>query len=196
MLLARFHHLYPRVRFTCKVSPQPDSLRSLAEGESHFALFSFDKDSYPDLEIISYFNGPIVLIAPIDHPWARRGEIAPADLLEGDFIVREPESGTFKAVSEALAGHHISISDLHTLITLGNAEAIALAVQEGIGVGFISKIVIDRLCSGKVAEVRIRGIDISRQIYFGRSSRRPATRAQTAFWEFIRTTNPEILVPA
>lgn len=196
MLLARFHHIYPRVRVTCKVSPQPDSLRSLAEGESHFALFSFDRDSYPDLEIVSFFTDPIVLIAPIDHPWAQRGEIEPAELLEGDFIMREPESGTFNAVSENMAAHNLSAGDLNILITLGNAEAIALAVQEGIGVGFISKMVIDRLCSGKVAEVRIRGIDISRQIYIGRNSRRPATGAQTAFWEFIKTTNPEILIPA
>lgn len=196
MLLARFHHIYPRVRVTCKVSPQPDSLRSLAGGESHFALFSFDRDSYPDLEIVSFFNDPIVLITPIDHPWAQRGEIEPQELLEGDFIMREPESGTFNAVSEIMAAHNLSAGDLNILITLGNAEAIALAVQEGIGVGLISKMVIDRLCSGKVAEVRVRGIDISRQIYIGRNSRRPATGAQAAFWDFIKTTNPEILIPA
>lgn len=40
--------------------------------------------------------------------------------------------------------------------------------------------VIDRLWSGKVAEVRIRGINISRQIYIGRNSRRPATGSQNS----------------
>jgi DNA-binding transcriptional LysR family regulator len=196
MLLARFHHTYPRVRVTCKVSSQLDSLRALAEGESHFALFSFDRDTYPDLEIVPYFTDPIGLIAPIDHPLSLRGEIDSTELLNGDFILREPESGAFIAVSEALAAHDVSTSDLHTLLTLGNAEAIALAVLEGIGVGFNSKKVVYLLCSGKVAEVRVRGIDVSRQIYIGRNSRRPATGAQRAFWEFIKATNPEILLPA
>jgi DNA-binding transcriptional LysR family regulator len=74
---------------------------------------------------------------------------------------------------------------LRILITLGNAEAIALAVQEGLGVGFISKMVIDRLCSQKVAVVRVRGLNISREIFIGRNTRRPATSAQNAFWSSI-----------
>ena len=86
--------------------------------------------------------------------------------------------------------HNISTTDLRTLITLGNAEAIGLAVQEGIGVGFISKMVIERICHGKVAEVRVKNLDIRRDIYIGRNSRRPATGAQTAFWTFLTSENP------
>lgn len=195
MLLARFHNTYPRVRVTCRVSPQVDSLRSLAEGEAHFALFSLDQDTYPDLEVVPFFCDPIVLIAPLDHPWALRGEIEPQELLTGDFILREPESGTVNAVREALAEHDLSITDLHVIITLGNAEAIAMAVQEGIGVGFVSKMVVDRMAHGKVAEINLRGMNICRQIYIGRNARRPATGAQTAFWGFLNGVNPEKLTP-
>jgi DNA-binding transcriptional LysR family regulator len=144
-----------------------------------------DYDSYADIEAVSFLCDPIVLIAPLDHPWAQRGEIESQELLEGDFIMREASSGTFIAMREALAKHNISTADLRNLITLGNAEAIALAVQEGIGVGFISQMVVERICEGKVAEVRVRGLEICRQIYIGRNNRRPATRAQTAFWNFL-----------
>lgn len=195
MLLARFHNIYPRVRVTCRVSPQTDSLRSLAGGDSHFALFSLDQESYPDLEVVSFFCDPIVLIAPLDHPWASRGEIEPEELYDGDFILREPESGTVTAVREAFAEHNLSSNDLHVVITLGNAEAIAMAVQEGIGVGFVSRMVVDRMVRGKVAEVKVRGMNICREIYIGRNARRPATGAQTAFWEFLNGINPEKLAP-
>jgi DNA-binding transcriptional LysR family regulator len=114
-------------------------------------------------------------------------------LIEGDFIMRETSSGTFNAVRKALAQSNISISNLNVLITLGNAEAIAMAVQEGIGVGFVSKPVVDRMCRGHVAEVRVRGMDVCRQIYIGRNSRRPATNAQKAFWEFITSESHEKL---
>jgi DNA-binding transcriptional LysR family regulator len=189
-LLAQFHHKHPRVKVTCQVSPQIDALKSLADGNAHFALFSVSYDSFPDIEAVSFIRDPIVLIAPLDHPWAQREEIEPEELLEGDFIMRETNSGTFTAIREAFNKHNISTSELRTLITLGNAEAIGLAVQEGIGVGFISKMVIDRICNKKVAEVRIRDMDISREIYIGRNSRRPATGAQTAFWNFLTTENP------
>lgn len=188
-LLARFHNIYPQVRVTCRVSPQASALRDLAEGEDHFALFSLEHEGYRDIEAISFLCDPIVLIAPLDHPWAIRGEIEPKEMLEGSFIMRETDSGTFSAVQEALAEHNISTGDLNILITLGNAEAIALAVQEGIGVGFISRMVIERLCSGKVAEVTVRGLNICREIYIGRNQRRPATGAQTAFWDFLTMIN-------
>jgi DNA-binding transcriptional LysR family regulator len=147
---------------------------------------------FADLEAISFLCDPIVLIAPLNHAWAKRGEIDPSELMDGDFIMRESTSGTFNAVSDALITQNISINDLRILITLGNAEAIALAVQEGIGVGFVSQMVVDRLCKGKVAEVRIRGLNICRQIYVGHNSRRPATNAQTAFWNFI-TADEKVL---
>ena len=184
-LLANFHRKFPQVRVTCQVAPQIDALRSVAEGEAHFALFSLEHDSFPDIEAVSFLCDPIVLIAPLDHPWAQRKDIEPRELLDGDFIMRETASGTFSAVRQALAQHDISTADLRILITLGNAEAIALAVQEGIGVGFLSKMVVERLCQGKVAEVQVRGIDICREIYIGRNNRRPATSAQTAFWNFL-----------
>jgi len=184
-LLARFHKKYPQVRVTCQVSPQADAIRNVAEGDVHIALFSLDYGSYPDIEAISFLCDPIVLITPLDHPWAQRGEIEPHELLEADFIMREAASGTFSATREALAKHNISITDLRILITLGNAEAIALAVQEGIGVGFISQMIIERICRGKVAEVSVRGLEICRQIYIGCNNRRPATSAQTAFWDFL-----------
>ncbi len=194
-LLAQFHHRYPQVRVTCQVSPQVDALQNLEDGNAHFALFSLSHEGFPDVESISFMCDPITLIAPMDHPWAKRGEIEPQELLEGDFIMREASSGAFSAVREALAKHDVSISDLRILITLGNAEAIALAVQEGIGVGFVSKLVIDRLCHGKVAEVRVRGMEVCRQIHIGRNSRRMATNAQKAFWEFLTTMDKELLDP-
>lgn len=192
-LLAQFHHRYPQVRVTCQVSPQVDALHNLEDGSAHFALFSLPHDGFPDVEALDFICDPITLVAPLDHPWAERGEIDPQELLEGDFIMREAASGTFTAVREALAKHDIAISDLRILITLGNAEAIALAVQEGIGVGFVSSLVIDRLCRNKVATIRVRGLDICRQIFIGRNSRRMATNAQKAFWEFLTTMDKNLL---
>jgi DNA-binding transcriptional LysR family regulator len=184
-LLARFHHKYPLVRVTCQVSPQTDALRCVVDGEAHFALFSLEYASYADLEAVSFLEDPIVLICPLEHPWAQRQEIEPEELLDADFILREPASGTLDAVRLALAQHNIALSDLRVLITLGNSEAIALAVQEGLGVGFLSQMVVERLCRGKVAEVQVRGLHICRKIHIGRNKRRPATGAQTAFWNFI-----------
>jgi DNA-binding transcriptional LysR family regulator len=71
------------------------------------------------------------------------------------------------------------------VLTLGNSEAIALAVEEGIGVGFVSELVATKLVAGRVACVSIRGVRMVQQIHMLRHSRRPATAIQTAFWDFV-----------
>jgi DNA-binding transcriptional LysR family regulator len=188
-ILAKFHHLYPFVRTTCLVSSQTETIKKLVAGEAHFALFSISAEGNPDLEIRHFMCDPVVLIAPLDHPWVVKGKITSTDLLEGTFIMPETSSGTYAAVEAALSRFEISMKDLDIPITLGNAEAIALAVQEGLGVGFISKMVVDRFCAAKVALIEVQGLEICRNIYIGRSNRRPPTGAQTAFWEFLITEN-------
>jgi DNA-binding transcriptional LysR family regulator len=184
-LLARFHNRYPKVRVTCQVSSQDQALEMLTLGEVHFALTSLSSEIWPDLDFHRFLCDRVTLIAPLDHPWAQLGVIETDQLFQGQFIVREETSGTYIAARDALAAVGVSIKNLNTLLTLGNSEAIALAVQEGLGVGFISDMVVDRLGEGRVARIKINGVEISRQIHLGRHIRRPATVAQNAFWAFI-----------
>jgi hypothetical protein len=41
-----------------------------------------------------------------------------------------------------------------------------------------------------VAKIRIHDTNICRDIFIGRNSRRPATGAQTAFWNFLTAEDP------
>ncbi len=184
-LLTRFHHLHPHVRVTCQVSTEQQTMHMLDDGVVHFALTSLTGGSWPDTEFYKFICDRVWLITPLDHPWATRGSIQPEELHQAEYILREESSGTYMAVREALAAGNIYINDLKILLTLGNSEAIAMSVQEGLGVGFISEMVIDRISRKQVAKVKIEGINICRDIYLGRNLRRPSTAAQNAFWEFI-----------
>lgn len=191
-LLARFHRRHPQVRVTCQVTSQDNALGALCAGKVHFALSSMPTETYPDLEFHQFMCDPVVLVTPLDHPWVERGEIEISDLSQADFILREEGSGTHQALSEALAQLGASVNDLNTLLTLGNSEAIALSIQEGLGVGFISELVLERLGEGRLAKINVRGLEILRIIYIAHNTRRPATVAQTAFWEFIRSADNPI----
>lgn len=186
-LLAEFHRHHPRVRVTCQVAPQKTTLQMLCDGEVHFALASEYLISSKDVEFRQFMTDPVILLCPLDHPWAARQEIAPAELRDADFIVREENSGTRNAVRMALEAHDLAEDELNVLLTLGSSEAIAIAVQEGIGVGFVSSMVYTRLVENRVATVRVRGMSIEREIYIGRNTRIPASAAQAAFWGFIAT---------
>ena len=200
-LLAKFHHQNPRVRVSCTVAAQGEVFRMLCDGEVHVALISEPYMSSHDVETRIFMTDPMTLIAPLHHPWAMRGEIDPEELIDGDFIFREEGSGTETTVRRALAEAGVATEALKTLLVLGSSEAIALSVQEGIGVGFVSNIVITKLVEGRVARIRARGLEIERDIYIGTNIRRPATVAQAVFWDFIKgeiasTEEAPILIPS
>ncbi len=184
-LLTAFHHHHPQVRVTCQVTSQVQVDQLLEEGVVHFALASTHLTQIHRFETRYFTSDPVVLIAPLDHPWAEQQVIAPEDLRQAQFILREPTSGTYQATAEALRSHGIDLSALRTVLTLGNSEAIALAVEQGLGVGFVSNIVVEQINRERVAVIRIAGVEICRDIFIARNTKYPPTRAQLAFWEFI-----------
>lgn len=191
-LLAHYHKEHPKVRVTCTVTNQAESLRMLLENQTHIALTSLPQEDYRDIQFENFMVDHIVLIAPLDHPWALKETINPMELCEADLIVREPSSGTQIAVEAEMRKFGITLADLKVILTLGNSEAIALAVQEGLGVGFVSSMVINKLVYGKVASIKVEGFDVRRNIQIGRYINRPATAAQNAFWEYITGTRDKI----
>jgi DNA-binding transcriptional LysR family regulator len=188
-ILVHFHNRYPKVKVSCYVTSQSDSIKMLRNGDVHFALTSLSQETITGAEFRIFMCDPIVLIAPKDHPWTLKGTIQPEELYNANFIMREETSGTHKAVSQALLDVDIPIDDLNTLIVLGNSEAIAIAIQEGLGVGFVSTTVLTLMREESIAPIVISGVEICRDIHIGRQTRRPATIAQTAFWDSIKDFN-------
>lgn len=189
-LLANFLRRYPRVEATCHVTTRRNAVEMLREGELHVALAGVNEFSR-DVEFRNLYSEPVVFIVPRDHPWAECDFIEPQALFEANFILREEGSGTRAVVAEGLAQAGISLDDFQPVLTLGSSEAIALSVQEGIGVGFVSQMVVTRLVQEGVTVVRIAGLDLEQKIYMGRHARHPATNALQAFWSFVFDTTEQ-----
>jgi len=184
-LIASFIERYPQVQVACDVGPRGSCIRQLLDGSVHIAVSSL-REPYRELEYRPFITDPVVLIAPPAHPWAQRESIPVEELVEGRFIVREPDSGTQQAVLGALAAFNLGLGALDVVMTLGNSEAIAMAVAEGIGVAFISeRVAAEGISAGRVAVVPVEGLAIVQQLYMVRHAHRAATRAQTAFWEHV-----------
>lgn len=192
-LLARLHHDFPQVRATCHGASQSEALAMLAQGRIHVALAT-EPAPHPDIEFSRFATEKTVLIAPKGHPWSSREEIDVEDLSEEDFILPVDALDTYTALREELKCMDFSIHRLRPLMTLSSLEAIALAVQEGLGVGFVPELVIHRLVPGQVEIVTVRGLNIQRDIYIGRNTHRPATAAQDAFWDLVTTLDPATIM--
>ena len=124
-----------------------------------------------------------------------RTEIVPEDeLRKANLILREKSAGSYMVLRDGLAKKGFDISDLHKILTLGNSEAIAFAVQEGVGVGFVSMLVAQRIVKDQVAIVRIDDLELSQDIFIGQHRRLPSTSAQVAFWKMAIEPQSEALL--
>jgi DNA-binding transcriptional LysR family regulator len=184
-MIARFREQYPQVEVSCNVMTRKSTLVALLEGRLHLAVTSAREFS-KDIEYRHLTTDPIVLIVPANHRWASRGQIKPQELLQENLILREKTAGTRRALEDGLAEHGIQVDHLRTVMVMGSSEAIRTAVEEKIGVAFISRLVASAGVElGRIVEVDVAELNLEQQLFLGHNIRRPATKAQTAFWEFV-----------
>lgn len=191
-LMADFLKKYPKVEASISVSNRNDAMRLLNEGKAQIMVSSVF-NYHPDLEFHKFISESLVLIVPNNHPWTRRESINLDELRKANLILREPSAGSYQVLRDGLAKQGYDINDLHKILTLGNSEAIAFAVQEGVGVGFVSKLVANRIVKDQVSIVKVDGLDLSQDIFIGQHRRLPSTSAQVAFWKMATEPRSESL---
>ena len=121
----------------------------------------------------------LVLIVSPRHRWARRREVAPADLSDEPLLVREEGSATRRVTERALeqAGVRWRAS-----MELDHTEAIKQAVMAGLGVAFVSvHAVRGEVSSRRLVALRLRGIRIQRHFHVIHSEARTLSAGARAF---------------
>ena len=192
-LIARFRRMYPLVRANVIVTSRDSVIKKLISGEVAMGVSS-RRIQHRDLEYEDFFTDEVILIVPADHPWANFRRVYPDDLLDEPIILREESAGTVEVLKKGLLEHDISFDMLNVAMVLGNAEAIEMAVEEGIGVAFISRLAAARgIELGRAVEVKVEGMDLYRKIYLVRNQRYPTTYAQSEFWDFVHQPQGELV---
>ncbi|MDF2618955.1 MAG: LysR family transcriptional regulator [Xanthobacteraceae bacterium] len=79
----------------------------------------------------------IVLVAP-GHPWEGRTDLTVAEMMAGEWVLREPGSGTRSVFEEAMRPHMKSGAALHVVLELPSNEAVRAAVEAGMGATALS----------------------------------------------------------
>jgi DNA-binding transcriptional LysR family regulator len=183
-VIAGFRRQYADVHVAVSVMGRRAAADWLLDGRADIAVLSANL-THHDLEYQPFVQDDVVLIVPVGHPWADGRVIGPQDLHDCDFIMREATAGSYEVVAESMTAQGLSITDLPVAMTLGNAEAVEMAVETGLGAAFVSRLVACRgVALGRVVEVPVQGMCLNRPIYLARHIRRVSTPPQQAFWDF------------
>jgi DNA-binding transcriptional LysR family regulator len=159
--LGRFHLRHPRVRIQTASANTRSVLRMLLESRVDVALVE-GPVSHPRVEIHSWRDDELVVIAPPDHQLIARNDVDVAMLAEESFLVREPGSGTRVVSARALALHGVRLTNT---MRVGGTEAIKQGVAAGLGLAIVSRAAAaDQLALGKIAILSVNGLIIRRTL--------------------------------
>jgi DNA-binding transcriptional LysR family regulator len=109
------------------------------------------------------------------------------DIKNADWILREPDSGARQTFDRAMSG---VLPELNVLMEFKHNEAIKNAVESGLGIGCLSKIVLRRsLENGDLVPLQLPGRPMRRVFYFALPKNYPETAAIRAWMDTCIATN-------
>jgi DNA-binding transcriptional LysR family regulator len=191
-LLAAFQHEYPHVRTRVSLMRRQDVVEGLLDQTITLGVIGRVVD-HRDLEYQPLLDDRVILIVPPRHPWASVKQVKPVDVLEQPFISRETNSGTFEVLFDNMRRHGIDPDNLNAVMQLGDAEAVQMAVEKGIGITFISEMMASRsLALGRVKKVAVEGFNVTQSVYLVRHVARAFTHAEAKLWEFVKQHHEEL----
>jgi DNA-binding transcriptional LysR family regulator len=126
---------------------------------------------------------PHVIVAPPDHPLAKKRHLGPAVLAGETFLVREIGSGTRTLMEGFFA--HAGVQPVIGM-EIGSNETIKQAVMAGLGLAFISgHTIAAELADGRLVVLDVSGLPLERTWYVVRLAARRLMPAARALRDFL-----------
>ena len=138
------------------------------------------------VEFEPFLSDEVILVCASGDALAGR-TIGVEQLPDLSLILMQEGAGVRQMVEDELRRHGRRLRDLRVDLVLGLQESVRTAVQAGYGATFISRRAVEpELAAGTLAEVRVDGLDLQRQIWIARAPGRVPSRAAEAFLSFAR----------
>jgi DNA-binding transcriptional LysR family regulator len=132
------------------------------------------------------FRDPVVLVCLPDHAFA--GRTVSIDALRDEGLIAMQEgAGVRQLLEDELRASGLRLRDLGVRLELGLQESVLSAVRGGYGVTFISRRSVEAdLAAGTLAEARVEGLELERDVFLVRATGRVESRAAGAFLRYAR----------
>jgi DNA-binding transcriptional LysR family regulator len=154
--LVGFRVAYPQIQIRLTIGNTAQVARAVETGgaELGFVEGAVDNESFVSAPVAR--DQMVVVVGP-EHVWTSRARLTPNDLLQGEWVMREPGSGTRSVFEEDLMRLGIEPGALRVVLELPSNEAVRAAVEAGLGATAISATVAaPSIEAGLLYQVRFR----------------------------------------
>jgi DNA-binding transcriptional LysR family regulator len=184
-LLCEFEELHPELHITLWVFDTQTIVERVAARELELGVVGAAR-RHRGVAFEPFFRDPVILVCPPGHPFA--GKTVTLDELRADNLIAMQEgAGVRQLLEDELRRIGKRLRDLGVRLELGLQESVLSAVRGGYGVTFISRRSVEAdLADGTLAEARVEGLELERDVVLVRATGRVETRSAKAFLEFAR----------
>ena len=187
LLLCEFHQANPSLDVRLSVHDTQTVVSLVAERELELGIVGAARRRRA-VEFEPFFSDEVILVCPPGHTSAGR-TIAVDELPEIPLILMQDGAGVRQLLEDELRRQGKRLRDLNVELVLGLQESVKSAVQAGHGATFISRRAVEAdLATGTLAQIRVGGLDLQRQISIARAAGRVPSRAAEAFVSFAKDT--------
>ena len=181
-LLAEFRSRWPAVRESLAVSDSRLAAEAVESGDADVG-FVGALPRASTLEARPVAEDELVLVVAKDHPLAGTRMTTLKQLQGQQLIVREPGSASRSCVERELEDKGLAPGDFTIAMEVNSNAAIRAAVEQGVGVAFLSARSSHQL-SGLVP-IKVRGFHPRRQLYVVHRPGRMQSEIARHFLEFV-----------
>jgi DNA-binding transcriptional LysR family regulator len=134
--LAAFRIAHPGIALKLNVGNSSEVAESVLAGAADLGFVEDDVER-ERLESETLALDQMLLVVAPGHPWAEAAP-TPQDLAQGQWVLREPGSGTRAAVERTLAAQRLRLDALNVALELPTNESVRAAVEAGLGATALS----------------------------------------------------------
>ncbi len=189
-LLGSFIEMHPQVKPSMLVTNQSSMLEHLKSNTLDLMIMGQPPQ---DLAVKAYpfIDNELVVAAAPNSPLAGKRKISLRQLCKQRLLVREPESGTRRAVDRLFAEHDLEIEPY---MELGSSEAIKQAVMAGLGIAVLSRYNLRLELAGRhVAVLNVEHFPLKRRWYAAHMENKQLSLTARTFLDFILHESPTVL---
>lgn len=181
--IAHFKRRYPKIEVHLAVKDTRQIEEGVIRNEFDFG-FVGGHLAGDEVDVLPWITDEIILIVPLGHRLAGKRSVTPQDLSSEKFIFREQGSATRAVVATHLRKCHIEVE---AVMEIENPESVKKAVQNGLGIAFISAFAAETDLKAKtLVAVEIGNLKIRRELKIVYRRDKHLSRAAQTFIEMAR----------
>lgn len=132
-LIRKFREAWPGIEIETRMANSHTLLDLVAQQRLDVAVVTLTGPRN-DLFIHRLAGQEVLVLVPVDHPWAGQASVSIGELADQPFVLREAGSMTRQIFEQALSEAKVSI---HENLVLTSREAVKEAVASGLGLGIV-----------------------------------------------------------